>query len=362
MANNFLPFCPTDTGTNLESQGDYAVAADRTNGNQPGVARSKLVNKALRQATFISAEMAQYVSDTTGTDTLDDAISAKMLAQMNATFKRYPEILTRYTSGSGTWNRSNWFLIATGSATTGATYTNNGNTFTVVNTVASGVEIKMTGNGEPEASGTLTKTGGTGDSTLTFYAVRKPLWLKVRAIGGGGGGGGNGTSGQGAGGTGGNSSFSTYQASGGGGGPSGSNSGFGDGGATNANTGSPSINILGARGFSPNIPSAVLATNLLGGQGGAGFFGGAGWGGRSVAGGAGAANSGGGGGGAGGNTTVFPGAGGASGSYFETKIDSPSATYSYAVGAAGTAGTAGTSGNAGGAGGSGLVIVEEFFQ
>jgi hypothetical protein len=42
-------------------------------------------------------------------------------------------------------------------------------------------------------------------------------------------------------------------------------------------------------------------------------------------------------------------------------ITSPSATYSYAIGAAGTAGTAGTSGYAGGNGGSGVVIVEEFY-
>ena len=33
--NDFLPFCPTNTGTNLESQADYLVDTSRTDGNQP---------------------------------------------------------------------------------------------------------------------------------------------------------------------------------------------------------------------------------------------------------------------------------------------------------------------------------------
>jgi hypothetical protein len=43
-------------------------------------------------------------------------------------------------------------------------------------------------------------------------------------------------------------------------------------------------------------------------------------------------------------------------------ISSPSATYSYAIGAAGTGGTAGTSGFAGGAGASGAIIIEEHYN
>jgi len=51
--NNFLPFSPTDTGTNLLTQVEYAAATDRTIGNQPGVASSKLNNKAIpHRGTF----------------------------------------------------------------------------------------------------------------------------------------------------------------------------------------------------------------------------------------------------------------------------------------------------------------------
>ena len=45
----------------------------------------------------------------------------------------------------------------------------------------------------------------------------------------------------------------------------------------------------------------------------------------------------------------------------EAIINSPSASYSYSIGAGGTAGTAGTNGFAGGAGGSGVIYVFAFF-
>lgn len=61
--NDFLPFCPTDTGTNLLSQSEYLTATLRTQGNQPGIASSKLINKALRQATYMASAIAQFLSD-----------------------------------------------------------------------------------------------------------------------------------------------------------------------------------------------------------------------------------------------------------------------------------------------------------
>lgn len=63
------------------------------------------------------------------------------------------------------------YTISSGSATLGATYTNNGNTYTVAKTVAAGLSVVMQGPAAPAASGTLTKSGGTGDATLTFSAV-----------------------------------------------------------------------------------------------------------------------------------------------------------------------------------------------
>ncbi len=65
-------------------------------------------------------------------------------------------------------NGQYYFTITSGNATVGATYTNNAQTFTVVNTIAAQTKLVCTGTGAPAASGTLTKSAGTGDATITF--------------------------------------------------------------------------------------------------------------------------------------------------------------------------------------------------
>lgn len=60
------------------------------------------------------------------------------------------------------------FTITSGNATAAATYTNNGQTFTVLETIAAQVTLVTSGTGAPAASGTLTKATGSGDATITF--------------------------------------------------------------------------------------------------------------------------------------------------------------------------------------------------
>lgn len=362
MANDILQFCGTDSGTNLDTQSEYAAATDRTTGNQPGVARSKLVNKALRQSSLIASQFAQYISNLTGGNVLDNGVPAAVLVTMGAALDRLPQNLRAITSGSGTYGLSYYFTVTSANATLGATYTNNAFTFTVVKTIASGTLLLCTSTGAPAASGTLTKSGGTGDSTITFSAVRAPIAIQVQAIGAGGGGGGVGTSGAGDGGAGGNTTFSTYTAGGGNGGTKGTGASVGAGGTPNANAGSPTVSIQGGSGGCAFISSASLSANQHGGPGGNGFFGGGAVGRVLASDGTNAeANSGGGGSGAAGSASVYPGGGGAAGNYFCVIIQNPSATYSYGIGAGGLAGTQGTSGNAGGIGGSGILIITEIF-
>lgn len=77
MANNeILPFAGTDTGTNLLTQAEYLADAQRPIGNQPGVARSKLVNKALRQSSLIAAAVAQFIADNQANNVVDTATPA----------------------------------------------------------------------------------------------------------------------------------------------------------------------------------------------------------------------------------------------------------------------------------------------
>jgi len=76
MANEILPFAATDTGTNLLTQTDYAADTQRPIGNQQGIARSKLVNKVLKQTSVIAAGVGQFLSDNQAnaiTDTLTPA-------------------------------------------------------------------------------------------------------------------------------------------------------------------------------------------------------------------------------------------------------------------------------------------------
>lgn len=64
------------------------------------------------------------------------------------------------------------FATSPASATAGATYTNNGQTFTVIDTVSSSSPLVCTGTRAPTSSGTLTLASGSGDSTITFGSFR----------------------------------------------------------------------------------------------------------------------------------------------------------------------------------------------
>ena len=67
------------------------------------------------------------------------------------------------------------FTVSSANATVGATYINNGQTFTVTSTISSGTTLISTGTGVPLSSGTLTKTSGTGDATITFSLIHKGI-------------------------------------------------------------------------------------------------------------------------------------------------------------------------------------------
>lgn len=76
------------------------------------------------------------------------------------------------------------FTLVSGSATIGATYQNNAQTFTVLQTISSGMLLQTTGTGDPLASGILTKFSGTGDATIAFtgFAITSQApWLPNHA-------------------------------------------------------------------------------------------------------------------------------------------------------------------------------------
>jgi len=80
--NEILPFCGTDTGTNLLTQSAYNSSTLRTSGNAPGIASLELNNKALRQATFVASQVAQFISNKLNQDVLDNGSTATLQAQI----------------------------------------------------------------------------------------------------------------------------------------------------------------------------------------------------------------------------------------------------------------------------------------
>lgn len=113
------------------------------------------------------------------------------------------------------------FTITSHAFITGDTYTNNGSTFTVLSTSATGTVVLMSGTGTPASSGTLTWASGSGSGNLTFsgftaaYIPRAGLlYCKITVLGSGGGGGvGANTSGSAGGGGGGSGGTSITWAS-----------------------------------------------------------------------------------------------------------------------------------------------------
>jgi hypothetical protein len=90
-------------------------------------------------------------------------------------------ILTKATGSGDTTIDFTSFTYLGHNATAGATYTNNGHTFTVVSTIVDGVALVCTGTGVPTTSGTLTLATGTGDSTIAFSSFTANITMSASA-------------------------------------------------------------------------------------------------------------------------------------------------------------------------------------
>jgi hypothetical protein len=202
----------------------------------------------------------------------------------------------------------------------------------------------------------------TGSGTYTRPAGVS--YIRVRMVGGGGGGGGSGSAGAGTATAGGNTTFgsSLLTANGGTGGTRG---GAGTGGAYTLNSPAIGSGWDGAGGGEPPTQEATSTARPPSGGGGASVFGGAGqptgWGTNGYAAKTNTGSGGAGGGLPGGTAPSTTGGGGGAGAYIDAVINSPSATYAYAVGAAGTLGAAGTNGFNGGNGALGYIEVTEYY-
>jgi hypothetical protein len=82
MSNDFLPFA-VGSSANVLSQSAYAALTSiLQNGFQSGIAQSVQLNKVWRQSSIMSAVLAQFISDRTGQNAVDDGTTATLLANL----------------------------------------------------------------------------------------------------------------------------------------------------------------------------------------------------------------------------------------------------------------------------------------
>jgi hypothetical protein len=374
-ANSQAIFTATSIGTSAGTwDSDYSIANALSN---PMTAAGQMIYGGS------SGTPLSVAAGTTGQSLISNGTSAPTFETLpgNSTALKAPTI-TNLTS-TGTQTGTLFYISAPASnVTAGATYTNNSNTFTLLaslTTFNTGWVAFFSGTGATTGS-TLTKSSGTGPTTLTFSATQNlatytspsgpaSLYLKIKMAGGGGGGGGAGGTGDGQGGTGNPSTFGSLEliTLGGSGGYNGNASSTPGLGGSAAYIGSPALTVAALPGGNGTMATIATTTTFqVSGSGGSTpYFNGGGFSSYADTGGSGAANTGGGGAGAGGpSTSGYAGHGGGSGAFAEAIINSPLSTYYYSVGTGGAGGNAGSSptGNAGGAGGAGIIVVEEHYQ
>jgi len=88
-SNDFLPFA-IDGSANVASQSAYVADGTYVDGFQTGLAKSPIMNKAIRQASFVASCLAQLMANTLGVAILDNGSTSAFITQLTSLFGTKP--------------------------------------------------------------------------------------------------------------------------------------------------------------------------------------------------------------------------------------------------------------------------------
>ncbi|MGY2478220.1 gp53-like domain-containing protein [Escherichia coli] len=179
--NNFKPFA-TAANANVTAQADWEALPALLSGFMAGKASSAQVNKAIRQASFIAAALAQYTANKSGLDVLDDGDLNGFISKMGTAFgKDFQALDATLTALAGLATGANKLPYFTGNDTAAQTdLTSVGRDIIGKNTIADILTYLGLGETINKASGAMQKSAN-GSDISDVTAFRNALQLGTAA-------------------------------------------------------------------------------------------------------------------------------------------------------------------------------------